>query len=133
MIGPAAAVRHHAPPALPLPAARPLADDANRGYVRQGEGAHRRRTVLQRGRRGDGDLRQVDAAEGLDISAICIDRGMRLQRSTDPLVGSLQLERAGDDAAEVADLVPLGRQRDVMPTLRDVRKYAQMHAVAPAV
>src|SRR5690349_24739243 len=56
-----------------------------------------------------------------------MDDRMRLKRRTDALVRTLDLQRAGDDATDGAELAPFFRERVVAPSRGHVRKQFEMH------
>src|SRR5579864_6989610 len=79
----------------------------NAAHVVEPERRCRSLALDQSRRRGDAELREIATdrdAEQLRISDVNDRR--RLQRGADALGGALELERAGDGAAEVAQLAP---------------------------
>src|SRR5262249_9590960 len=107
--------RVQAPAAVAFLARRRLDEDADARHLRQLEALSWPVTELQRARRGDEDLRQVDALEGRRVIRRGEDPRRRLQAGADALLRALALPRAGDDTAELADALPLGAQPVVAP------------------
>ena len=56
-----------------------------------------------------------------------VDHRVCLKRGADPFVRALDLQRAGDHAADGADLAPFLGERIVAPRRRDVRKRLEMN------
>ena len=107
--------------------------DGDARHVGQGEGAGWTLAFDQLAARGDADLAEVEALERLEILGRGMDARRGLQAGADALLGALELERAGDDAAQRAHRLPLLAQRRIEPGGGDLGIDAQMHAVLAAV
>ena len=88
-----------------------------------------RRVVIGHHRvRGDADLGQIDIEQRAeDLLVRNVDQRRGFQRRADALGRALDFQRAGDDAADVADGLPLRSQRIVAEILKALRKQGQMH------
>ncbi len=87
-------------------------------------------TLATWGARGDRDLGEIEAFEDFAVGIVGeIDERRRFEAGADHLVAARDLERAGDDAADRADAVPLLDQGRRPPCLRRVEEGMQMHAV----
>ncbi len=107
--------------------------DRDPAHVVEPEGVGRTIAFHQGRRRRDRDLGQVDIDQrGEQIGVGDIDHRRRLERGADALSRPLDLERAGDHAADVAHLAPLLGQRLVAPGRRHLREQLQMHGAVGA-
>ena len=99
-------------------------------HIVEREGIRRGRAVGQLDAAGDRELGQVEPGQQLrgrprPDSTV----GRRLQAGADPLLLALELQRAGDDAADLADALPARAQRRVAPARPAGRgNSSQMHA-----
>jgi hypothetical protein len=89
--------------------------------------------VTEPGRRGDADLREIDAGEDGFVRhrAENLDRGLKAR--ADGFLRALQLEGAGDDSAELAQLGPFRAERVIAPRSRQVEIELEMGARALAI
>src|SRR5947209_6642806 len=103
-------------------------DDGDTGYVVQAERARGCAALAYLVVRGDADFGEIDVEQRAEQRLVGdVDDRRGLQRRADALGGAFQFQRAGDDAADVADDFPLRRQRLVAQRLQAVRKQRQMH------
>ena len=120
---------------------------AARAFVARGRAPARRATPATSGRvkapagaspvdqvaaRGDADLGEVEALDRREVLGRGMDMRRRLQAGADALLGALELERAGDDAAQRAHRLPLLAQRRVEPGGRDRRDRARRCTLSAA-
>ena len=78
--------------------------------------------------RGDADFGEIDVEQRRQHVAVGdIDQRRGLERRADVLGGALEFQRAGDDAADVADGLPFRGQRVVAEVVEAVREQRQMH------
>ena len=79
-------------------------NDSGAGHVVELEGAGRGRGGGYCGAGRDGDFGEVEVLEQVRVLRVCNVKGWRgLETRTDCLVAAGDFERAGDDAAEVAE------------------------------
>lgn len=106
---------------------RRAADHGNTRNVRQAESGVRpfARDEFHRG--SDADLGEIDACEYREPLRSEMNLRMRLQRGADALLASLDLQRAGNDAPDISDGIPFGRQLRGKPAFRPIRKEAPMN------
>src|SRR5262245_27574702 len=123
-----AAVQHLAPAALALFALVQPDRNPNIGHIRQSERTGGRWGDDQGCERGDADLRQIETFAKLPQLLRDIDRRMSLEARADPLLGALDLESAGYDAAQIAQPGPALGQGTIAPIGRDLREKPQMDA-----
>ena len=97
-------------------------------HIRQGEGAGRRRRGLDRRGRGDAQLGEVDFAERGDKGRRREDVDRRLQARPDTLLGAFDFERAGHDAAQIAQPGPALTQGRVVPFRRYIGEQFEVDA-----
>ena len=105
--------------------------DGDGGNIVEPERRSRSFAFDQGGGRGDAQLGEIDVdrdPEKLRIRDIHDRRGF--ERGADALGRPFELERAGDDAAQIAQLSPAFRQRVIAPGRWHRRKSFKMHGVA---
>src|SRR5258708_24390521 len=118
VVGDRSDLRQHLPAALALLAGGKANARGDARRVRRAERIRRNVARLEARRRGDADFRQIDAGKidsrGIHLT-VEVDRRLGLQAGADALLRALELDGAGDDAAQRPDLLPFRRQGGIAP------------------